>query len=60
MLENEIVEFSFASLSNLSTLTPISSAAAEALNQSRALPTMSSRSVEVLILPNVKGETINL
>ena len=60
MLEKEIVEFSFASLSNLSTLTPISSAAAEARSQSRALPTISSRSFDVFTLPKVNGETISL
>ena len=60
MLENSMVEFSLASLSNLSTFTPTSSAKAEALNQSRALPTISSRSFEVLTFPNVKGDRISL
>ena len=60
MLENSIVEFSLTSLSSLSTFTPTSSAAADALSQSRALPTMSSLSFEVFTLPNVNGDTISL
>ena len=60
MLENSIVEFSSVALSISNNLTPTSSAAAAALNQSRPLPIKSSLSSVVFTKPNVNGDTISL
>ena len=60
MLEKAIVEFSSVALSISMSLTPTSSAAEAARNQSSPRPTKSSRSSELLRNAKVKGDTIIL
>ena len=59
-LEKVIVEFSLVGVSIYNESTPTSSAAAAALNQSSARPTMSSLSSLLFTKANVNGETIIL